>query len=122
MTIESQVLKCISDEKCRGILSIIKENRPLLPNDLNLTHKQYYSRLHCLLVCGLIRKTAGQYRLSSFGRIVYDWHLVMRDTISNEYWKLKALDMIGSAGIPEPEREKVLNSLIGNERLRKFLE
>jgi hypothetical protein len=46
----------------------------------------------------------------------------MRDTISNEYWKLKALDMIGSAGIPEPEREKVLNSLIGNERLRKFLE
>lgn len=43
---ESDVLKCISDEKRRDILTIIHEGRALLMTGLNLTRKQYYSRLH----------------------------------------------------------------------------
>ena len=118
---ESDVLKCISDEKCREMLANIQERIPLSISDLKLTRKQYYSRLHNLIICGLIQKTNGIYRLTSFGKIIFDWHLVIRDTISKEYWKLRAIDMLGSSGIPDSERSKVLDTLIGNDELKQFL-
>ena len=103
------------------MLASIQEKVPLSILNLKLTRKQYYSRLHNLIICGLIQKTNGMYRLTSFGRIIFDWHLVIRDTIAKEYWKLRAIDMLGSSGIPDSERSKVVDTLIDNDKLKQFL-
>jgi hypothetical protein len=118
---ESDVLKCISDEKSREMLGSIQERVPLSLSNLKLSRKQYYSRLHNLIICGLIQKTNGRYALTSFGKVIFDWHLVIRDTIAKEYWKLRAIDMLGSSAIPDSERSKMLDTLIENEKLRQFL-
>jgi hypothetical protein len=118
---EFQVLRCLSDEKSAEMLSVIHDNKPVSPAHLKMTRKQYYARLHNLIVCGLIRKHAGQYRLSSLGKVVFDWHLVIKYTISNEYWKLKMVDMIGSSGVPDAELDKMVKALIGNEKIRHIL-
>lgn len=121
MITESDVLKCISDEKSREMLSSIQERVPISISNLELTRKQYYSRLHNLIICGLIQKINGGYRLTSFGKVVFDWHVVIRDTIAKEYWRLRAIDMLGSSGIPDSERTKMVDMLIENEKLRQFL-
>lgn len=103
------------------MLASIQEKVPLSILSLKLTRKQYYSRLHNLIICGLIQKTNGKYLLTSFGKIIFDWHLVIRDTIAKEYWKLRAIDMLGSSGIPDSERSKVVDTLIDNDKLKQFL-
>jgi predicted transcriptional regulator len=103
------------------MLASIQERIPLSISDLRLTRKQYYSRLHNLIICGLIQKTNGMYRLTSFGKIIFDWHLVIRDTIAKEYWKLRAIDMLGSSGIPDSEHSKMLDTLIDNDKLKQIL-
>ena len=118
---ESDVLKCISDEKCREMLGSIQERVPLSLSNLRLTRKQYYSRLHNLIICGLIQKINGSYRLTSFGKVIFEWHLVIRDTITKEYWKLKAIHMLASSGIPDSERSQMVDTLIENESLKQFL-
>jgi predicted transcriptional regulator len=118
---ESQVLKCLSDERSIEMLSNIQQNKLISPLDLKLTRKQYYVRLHNLVVCSLIRKANGRYALSSFGKVVFEWYLVLKDTISKDYWKLKAIDALDSSGIPDQERNKMFEALIGNEKLRQIL-
>jgi len=103
------------------MLGSIQERVPFSVLNLKLTRKQYYSRLHNLIICGLIQKTNGRYRLTSFGKVIFDWHLVIRDTITKEYWKLRAIDMLGLSGIPDSERSKMVDALIENEKLRQFL-
>jgi predicted transcriptional regulator len=103
------------------MLGSIQEKVPHSILSLKLTRKQYYSRLHNLIICGLIQKTNGKYRLTSFGKIIFDWHLVIRDTIAKEYWKLRAIDMLGSSDIPDSERSKVIDTLIDNDKLKRFL-
>jgi hypothetical protein len=41
--------------------------------------------------------------------------------ISEEYWKLKALDVLDSSGIPDSERSKIMDALLKNEKLRQFV-
>jgi hypothetical protein len=103
------------------MLGSIQERVPLSISNLKLTRKQYYSQLHNLIICGLIQKTNGRYRLTSFGKVIFDWHVVISDTIVKEYWKLRAIDMLGSSGIPDSERSKMVDTLIENEKLRHFL-
>jgi predicted transcriptional regulator len=100
---------------------MIKEGQSLSISSLELTRKQYYSRLHTLITYNLVAKTNGKYRLTSFGKIVFDWHLVLRQAISEEFWKLKALDALDSSGIPSSERSKIMESLVKNEKLKQLI-
>jgi hypothetical protein len=118
---ESDVLKCLSDEKCREILTIIHETGSISLTALNLTRKQYYSRLHSILTCALARKKMGRYQLTSFGKVVFDWHLSLRDVISKEYWRLAAIDTLSHSGMPDSDKIKIANSLIENEQVRRIL-
>lgn len=118
---ESQILNCIADDKCREMLSVIKEGQTLSIDGLQLTRKQFYSRLHALIIYNLISKVNGKYCLTSFGKVVFDWHLVLMQAISEEYWKLKALDILDSSGIPDSERAKIMDALVKNEKLRQFI-
>lgn len=121
MVTESDVLRCISDEKCRDILTIIYEAGAISMTGLNLTRKQYYSRLHSILTCSLAHKKNGRYQLTSFGKVVFDWHLSLREIISKEYWRLAAIDTLIHSGMPESDKAKIANSLIENEQVKRLL-
>ena len=121
MVTTSDVLRCIADERCGDILTIIHESKTLSIANLKLTRKQYYSRLHNLITCGLVHKRNGRYQLTSFGKFVFDWHLRLKQVISDEYWKLVAIDIISSSGVPESERMRLTDSLIQNEEVRRYL-
>jgi predicted transcriptional regulator len=103
------------------MLSVIKEDQSLSIAGLQLTRKQFYSRLHALIIYNLVSKANGKYHLTSFGKVVFDWHLVLMQAISEEYWKLKALDVLDSSGIPDSERSKIMDALLKNEKLRQFV-
>jgi predicted transcriptional regulator len=74
-----------------------------------------------LIIYGLVSKVNGKYRLTSFGKVVFDWHLVLMLATSEEYWKLKALDVIDSSGIPDSERNKIMDVLVKNEKIRQVI-
>jgi predicted transcriptional regulator len=103
------------------MLSVVREGQSLSIASLQLTRKQFYSRLHSLIICNLVSKANGKYRLTSFGKVVFDWHLVLLQALSEEYWKLKALDVLDSSGIPDSERSKIMDALLKNEKLRQFI-
>ena len=103
------------------MLSAIKEGQSPSIASLQLTRKQYYSRLHALIIYSMVSKSNGKYRLTSFGKVVFDWHLVLMQAISEEFWKLKALDVLDSSGIPSCERSKILDALVKNEKLKQFV-
>jgi predicted transcriptional regulator len=58
---------------------------------MNLSPKQYYSRLSGLVDAGLIRKFEGRYLLTLVGKIVYDAQINIGKALSY-YWKLKAIE------------------------------
>jgi hypothetical protein len=70
--------------------------------------------------CALIKRANGIFVLTSFGRVIFHYHLVLR-AIINEYWKLKAVDALAPSNIPESERVEIVSTLIENENLRQFL-
>ena len=100
---------------------MIKEGQPFSIDSLQLTRKQYYSRLHALIICNLVSKTDGKYHLTSFGKAVFDWHLVLMQAVSEDYWKLRALDALDSSGIPNSERAKIIDALVKNEKLKQIM-
>jgi hypothetical protein len=114
------VLTSISNDKSLAIFNTIAltggDSRILISN-INLTRKQYYSRLNSLTRSGLIRK----HFLTSFGKIVYDAQMRIGKAINNS-WRLKAIDSIGTSGnLPLDEHLKIINSIIDDEEIKEIL-
>ena len=87
---------------------------------MKLTRKQYYSRLYNMKQFGLIEKSKGDIVLTLFGKVIFHYHLVLRDMI-DEYWKFKALDNLSESDIPESELAAILGTLFESEILKQFL-
>ena len=70
----SDTLSAISDDKSLVLFNTIAlagGNSTILISRLNLTRKQYYSRMAGLVSAGLITKKNGKYFVTSFGKVVY---------------------------------------------------
>ena len=94
----TDVLNSISDEKTLDILNTIavvkrKDDIYSMKEQIKLTKKQYYSRMHKLSVAGLIKRTNGKYFLTTLGKIIHE-HCVGIQNAVNAYSKLRALDEI----------------------------
>jgi hypothetical protein len=91
---------------------------------MNLSKKQYYSRLSGLMNAGLIRRDSGKYSLTLVGKIVYDAHLNIGKALSY-YWKLKAIESIEmsspGAGLSKEELTQLINTLIDNHFIKDLL-
>jgi predicted transcriptional regulator len=91
---------------------------------MNLTTKQYYSRLSGLMAAGLIRRKNGKYSLTLIGKIVYDVQINIGKALSY-YWKLKAIESIemssSGARLPKEELTQLINALIDNHFIKDFL-
>jgi hypothetical protein len=90
---------------------------------MNLTTKQYYSRISGLLNAGLIRKHKGKYSLTLLGYVVYDTQMTIGKALAY-YWKLKAIESItmsSDATLPEGESTQLINALIDNDQIKEIL-
>ena len=136
----ASIMKALSDNKSLELFNIIASidstfgdvystdkrgsiNTQLLISKVNLTRKQYYSRISDLISSGLVRRSNGKYKLTSLGRVAYSANALLNQAI-HDHWKLKAIDALEtkpSSGILDEEREKIIDMLIDNYELKGIL-
>jgi hypothetical protein len=122
------VLKAIADDKALTLLNsiaILGEHEGSIPSikEMNLTTKQYYSRIEGLRKADLIKRSRGRYSLTLFGKIVYDVYLSIGKVL-NDYWKLKALESIEASSLgqlPKEEYIRLVDTLIDNHQIKNIL-
>ena len=91
--------------------------------EMNLSKKQYYSRLSGLMDAGLIRRDKGKYSLTLLGKVVYDSQIMIGKALAH-HWKLKALEsieMTAGASFPAGELTQLFNALIDNHQIKDII-
>ena len=121
----SHILKKISDDRALILfneIALSNGERYMSLKEMNLTTKQYYSRISGLLKAGLIKRHKGKYSLTLLGKIVYDAHLIIGKAL-NYYWKLSAIESIeaSSNGLPKQEILKLVDALIDNHQVKEVI-
>lgn len=95
----------------------------LLISKLNLTRKQFYSRMSRLMECSLIRRKSGKYILTSFGKIVYSVIMTIKEA-SECYSNLKIIDLLETSNdhILKEEKDKIIDVLLeGNPQIKQIV-
>ena len=116
----TSILRKISDEKTLMLLNNIKisDGKNHIPiKDMQLTTKQYYSRISGLMDVGLIKRNRGRYFLTALGKVVYEAHMTIHKSLLY-YWKLKAIDSIQTTDISEQDFSTLVDTLIDNYQLK----
>src|SRR5256712_3654658 len=119
------ILDAISDKRGSDIfksIALATSNTDILITKLNLTRKQYYSRMSNLVKAGLVKRQNGRYLLTSFGKVISSAYLNLEakiDIALDNYWKLKAIDSMELT--PQQERDKVISVLIDNQEIQSVL-
>ena len=122
----TSMLKVISDEKALVLFDKIvasgNNNRIISLKEINLSPKQYSSRISGFLKAGLIKRHKGKYKPTLLGRVVYDSQMVIEEALSH-YWKLKAIDQIemSNSDLPIEDVIRLINVLIDNHRIKAVL-
>jgi hypothetical protein len=121
----ADVLDTISDDKSLVLFNTIalsnSDGSDILISKLNLTRKQYYSRISKLVKVDLVVRRNRKYFLTSLGKIVYDAQKIIGNAVG-DYWKLKAVDTLEITDqMPKEEYNEIINALIENEKLKEGL-
>jgi len=119
----SDTLSAISNDKSLmlcNIIALMGGDSSILMSRLNLTRKQYYSKISDLTNAGLICRKTGRFLLTSFGKVVYEAHVLIGKAVQ-QIPKLKAIDSIESAEFPNSELIKVIDTLITNYNIKQIL-
>jgi hypothetical protein len=122
----TDVLKKISDEKTLTLFNSIvlsNDNKYIPLKKMNLTTRQYYSRISGLLNAGLIKRHKGKYFITLLGKVVYDLHMTIGKALTY-YWKLKAIEsveMSSDVRLTEEELTQLINTLIDNHSIKDIL-
>jgi hypothetical protein len=118
------ILKRVSDDKTLTLLNSIAvsetQNIPL--KKINLTTKQYYSRISGLQKAGLIKRHRGKYSLTVLGRVVYESQMIIGKALAF-YWKLRVLDLLepSTDSLQKEEVTQLINALIDNQDIKDNL-
>ena len=122
----TDIMKKISDDKTLTLFNSIavSDGDKYIPlKEMNLTTKQYYSRISGLLSIGLVKRHKGRYSITHLGKVVYDAQMTIGRAL-NYYWKLKAIESIEkSSGVrlPKEELTQLINTLIDNHSIKDIL-
>ena len=124
----TSILKKISDDKALTLfnsIAVSNGDKYIPLKEMNLTTKQYYSRVSGMLNAGLIKRHKGKYFLTLLGKVVYDTQFTLGEALAY-YWKLKAIDSFEmnssvTSGLPEGERIQLINALIDNHHIKDIL-
>ena len=123
-----QVLKSVSDWGSLALLRSIasveegEDVSAMSLTKLKLSRRAYYSRLRQLLETELIERNGGRYKLTSLGKIVYDYYRKIENVLEQDYYKLKAIDAIDkSDDLGVVERVEAIDNLITDKKLKAIL-
>jgi hypothetical protein len=119
----SDVLSAISDDKSLVLFNTItlaSGDSSILISRLNLTRKQYYSRMSDLINAGLVRRMNGKYFVTSFGKVVFKAQELIGMGVQCSS-KLQAIDSIESPKFPAAELSKIIDTLISNSEIKEIL-
>jgi predicted transcriptional regulator len=122
------IIRKLSDDKALVLFNSIavstsKNERSIPLKEMNLSTKQYYSRISGLLNAGLVKRHKGKYFLTLLGKVVYESQMIIGKTLSY-YWKLKALESIemsAASDLPEEEKTQLIDALIDNDYIKNIL-
>ena len=122
----TDLFKKISDDKSLTLFNSIAVSNgdKYIPfKEMNLTTKQYYSRVSRLLNAGLIKRHKGKYSITLLGKVVHYSQMTIGKALTY-YWKLKAIEsveMSSDVGLPEEELTQLINALIDNHFIKDIL-
>ena len=92
----STIFRALSDDKSLTLFNTVAlspGNSNFLTRNLNVSRKQYYSKMEHLSRQGLVARENGKYYLTTMGKIIYELQNVIGIAV-NDYWKLKAIDSL----------------------------
>src|SRR5918995_1046664 len=129
------ILSAVSEKKSLSLFNAIANISKVVSADdrlhhqqqpaishMNLTRKQYYSRINRLREAGLIHRRGSRFILTSLGKVVAGTHKTIGSAIHNQ-WKLKAIDSLDASlsaeGMPTEERHKLINALLVDHEVIK---
>jgi predicted transcriptional regulator len=119
----ADIFKKTSDDKALTLfnsIAISDGDKYISLKEMNLTTKQYYSRIAGLTSAGLIKRHKGKYSLTLLGKVFYDSQMMIGKALK-DYWKLKAVESIGmssSVTIPREDLSKIVDTLIDNKQIK----
>jgi hypothetical protein len=123
---DNEYLKKISDDKALTLFNTIAVSNGDKYNsvkEMDLTPKQYYSRISGLLNAGLIKRHKGRYFLTLLGKVVYESQIAIGKALTY-YWKLRAIESIEmSSGLrlPREELTQLIDAMIDNHTIKDIL-
>ena len=108
----STIFRALSDDKSLTLFNTVAlspGNSNFLTSNLNVTRKQYYSKMEHLSKQGLVARKDGKYYLTTMGKIIYELQNVIGIAV-NDYWKLKAIDSLRIQDqLPEDQIAKLVD-------------
>ena len=126
----TSILRIISDDKALTLFNTIALSSGVSGysvsslKEMELTTKQYYSRMSGLMKADLIKRHKGKYSLTILGKIVFDAHLNIGKAL-NYYWKFKAIEAIqtstSASGLRKEDLLKLIDTLIDNHQIKDIL-
>src|SRR5437867_3478405 len=120
----AQILHVICDDKSLKLFNAVSTkggNSEELLVQINLSRKEYYSRMSRLMNTGMVKRKNGGHFLTAFGKIVYEAQRTLIKAVEYD-WKLKAIDSVNlSDGISANERERLVDILIEDIEVKEIL-
>jgi hypothetical protein len=120
----TDVFNALSDEKALRLFELISTNdvhSEELFTSLELSKRQYYDRINALRTTSLISRQKGMYRLTSFGKVIYNLYK-LAEKATEIQWKLQAIDTICVEDTPVgAENMKIIDILLDDTEIRKIL-
>ncbi|HXV45686.1 MAG TPA: hypothetical protein VD736_03335 [Nitrososphaera sp.] len=118
------VLEAISDDAALELFRLValtNGSSNTIRSNMNITRKQYYSRLFKLVQYGLIKRNDNQYFLTTLGQVMYDAQATIEKALQN-YWKIKAIDSFDiNRNLPVEDRRRLIETLIKDQELKSIL-
>ena len=120
----SAIFRALSDDKSLTLFNTVAlspGNSNFLTRNLNVSRKQYYTKMENICKQGLVARKNGRYHLTTMGKIIYELQKVI-GTAVNDYWKLKAIDSLRIQDqLPEDQIAKLVDTLVENQGLRDII-
>lgn len=117
------VLEAISDDislELFKLIALTDGSSESLRANLNVTRKQYYSRLSKITRCGLVKKQDNRYILTTLGNITFEAQEAIQRALQS-YWKIKAGDSLDVPGnLPRDDPRRQIETLIEDQGLQNI--
>lgn len=117
------ILNALADYNALVLFRTIAATRDgsnILISKMNLSRKQYYSRMSRLMNAGLVKRQNGKYILTSLGKVIHEAEKSIETVLVHDYWKLKTIDSLETCeDLPMEELHKIIESLIQDQKIKE---